>query len=164
MQIHKLQPKTKLRQKKRIGRGGKRGTFSGRGTKGLLARSGGKRRPEERDSLKRIPKLRGYRFKSFQDRPVVINFDMLESAMKGADLISPETLLKAGVIHKTKGRMPKVKILGRGDLTQKFSFRGVLFSKTVAQKLGAAVSSHPEAKPKDLKRVSTTRDSSLRSE
>lgn len=139
MQLNTLQPKTKLRQKKRIGRGGKRGTFSGRGTKGLLARSGGKRRPEERDSLKRIPKLRGYRFKSFQERPIVINFDVLEARMKGADLISPETLLKAGVIHKMKGRTPKVKILGRGTINKKFTFRGVLFSKAVAEKLNKNV-------------------------
>ncbi|MBI3442838.1 MAG: uL15 family ribosomal protein [Candidatus Sungbacteria bacterium] len=135
MQINTLQPKTKSRSKKRIGRGGKRGTFSGRGTKGLLARAGGKRRPEERDTLKRIPKLRGYRFKSFQERPVVINFDMLEQKMKAGDLVSPETLLKAGVIHKKKGRMPKVKILGRGEITRKFTFKNVLFSKSASAKL-----------------------------
>lgn len=139
MQINTLQPKTKLRQKKRVGRGGKRGTFSGRGTKGLLARAGGKRRPEERDTLKRIPKLRGYRFKSFQERPVVINFDMLEQKMKPGDMVSPETLLKAGMIHKKKGRMPKVKILGRGTVNKKFTFRGVLFSKAVAEKLNQNV-------------------------
>ncbi len=137
MQINTLQPKTKLHRKKRVGRGGKRGTFSGRGTKGLLARAGGKRRPEERDTLKRIPKLRGYRFRSFQERPVVINFDMLEQKMKPGDLISPETLLKAGMIHKKKGRMPKVKILGRGEITRKFTFKNVLFSKKVSAKLNA---------------------------
>lgn len=136
MQINTLKPKTKLSQKKRIGRGGKRGTFSGRGTKGLLARAGGKRRPEERDTLKRIPKLRGYRFKSFQARPAVINFDMLEAKMKPGDVISPETLFKAGLIQKKKGRMPKVKILGRGTIDKKFTFRGVLFSKAVSAKLG----------------------------
>ena len=85
--------------------------------------------------MKRIPKLRGYRFKSFRERPAVINFDILEQKMKAGDLVSPETLLKAGVIHKIKGRMPKVKILGRGEITKKFTFRGVLFSKTVAVKL-----------------------------
>ncbi|MBI4225406.1 MAG: uL15 family ribosomal protein [Candidatus Sungbacteria bacterium] len=147
MQINILQPKTKLRQKKRIGRGGKRGTFSGRGTKGLLARAGGKRRPEERDTLKRIPKLRGYRFKSFQARPVVINFDMLEAKMKPGDLISPETLLKAGMIQKKKGRMPKVKILGRGELKEKFVFKGVLFSLQAAKKLNIDVKAAiPKAK------------------
>ena len=146
MQLNTLKPKTKLRQKKRIGRGGKRGTFSGRGTKGLLARSGGKRRPEERDSLKRIPKLRGYRFKSFQDRPVVVNFDMLETKMQEGDVITPATLLKAGVIHKSKGKMPKVKILGRGELVRKFTFRDVLFSKAVAEKLGVSAHAQKAAK------------------
>ena len=135
MQLHILKSKTKLREKKRIGRGGKRGTFSGRGTKGLLARSGGKRRPEERDILKRIPKLRGYRFRSFQERPVIINMDVLVRRMKGVDTITPAELLKAGLIHKMKGKMPRVKILGRGEMTHKLSFRGVSFSKKVTEKL-----------------------------
>jgi len=135
MQLHKIQPKHQNRASLRVGRGGKRGTFSGRGTKGLLARAGGKRRPEERDTLKRIPKLRGYRFKSFQERPVVINFDALERKMKSGDLISPETLLDAGMIQKKKGRIPNIKILGRGAVNKKFTFRGVLFSKSVAEKL-----------------------------
>lgn len=139
MQINTLQPTTKLRQKKRVGRGGKRGTFSGRGTKGLLARAGGKRRPEERDTLKRIPKLRGYRFKSFQDRPVVINVDVLERKMKAGGLVSPETLFNAGLIHKLKGKMPKVKILGRGAVSKKFTFQGVTFSKAVSEKLNKNV-------------------------
>jgi len=135
MQLHQIQPKHQNRASRRVGRGGKRGTFSGRGTKGLLARAGGKRRPEERDTLKRIPKLRGYRFKSFQERPVVINFDALERKMKSGDLISPETLLDAGMIQKKKGRIPNIKILGRGAVNKKFTFRGVLFSKSVAEKL-----------------------------
>lgn len=136
MQLHTLQPKTKSARERRVGRGGKRGTFSGRGTKGLLARAGGKRRPEERDTLKRIPKLRGYRFKSCQDRPVVVNLDVVQNKMKAGDVISPETLVKAGVIRKIQGRMPKVKILGRGNLDKKFTFRDVSFSKAVATKLG----------------------------
>ena len=135
MQLHQIQPKHQNRASRRVGRGGKRGTFSGRGTKGLLARAGGKRRPEERDTLKRIPKLRGYRFKSFQERPVVINIDALERKMKSGDLISPETLLDAGMIQKKKGRIPNIKILGRGAVNKKFTFRGVLFSKSVAEKL-----------------------------
>ena len=42
-----------------VGRGGKRGKTSGRGGKGQTARAGNKRRPELRDFIKRIPKLRG---------------------------------------------------------------------------------------------------------
>ncbi len=42
MQIHQLKLKSKKKNKKRIGRGGKRGTYCGRGTKGQKARSGHK--------------------------------------------------------------------------------------------------------------------------
>ena len=58
----------KDRKKKRVGRGGKRGTTSGRGTKGQKSRSGHRIRPAERDLLIRIPKLRGYRNKSIQKK------------------------------------------------------------------------------------------------
>lgn len=40
MQLHELKPKHKAKKKKRVGRGGKRGTFSGRGVKGQKARAG----------------------------------------------------------------------------------------------------------------------------
>jgi len=63
MQLHQIQPITKRRIKRRVGRGGKRGTYSGRGGKGQTARAGAKVRPEIRDLIKKIPKIRGYRFK-----------------------------------------------------------------------------------------------------
>jgi len=46
MQIHQVTPKTKSKKGKYIGRGGKRGTYSGRGIKGQKARAGRKMRPE----------------------------------------------------------------------------------------------------------------------
>ena len=63
MQIHELRQKTKSRAKTRVGRGGKRGTFSGRGTKGQKARAGRRIRPAERDLIQRLPKLRGLKNK-----------------------------------------------------------------------------------------------------
>lgn len=57
MQLHTLQPAHKLRGKKRIGRGGKRGTYSGRGVKGQKARAGRKIRPAIRDLIQSLPKL-----------------------------------------------------------------------------------------------------------
>lgn len=42
MQIHQLNPKQKKKNKKRIGRGGKRGTYCGRGVKGQKSRAGRK--------------------------------------------------------------------------------------------------------------------------
>lgn len=59
MQLHELQPKHKLKKQKRIGRGGKRGTYSGRGIKGQKSRAGRKLKPAIREFIKRYPKLRG---------------------------------------------------------------------------------------------------------
>lgn len=57
---------------RQVGRGGTRGKQSGRGGKGQTARAGNKRRPEMRDIIKKLPKLRGYRFKSI-DRPFIVS-------------------------------------------------------------------------------------------
>ena len=57
MQLHQISPKLKLKKKKLIGRGGKRGTYSGRGMKGQKARAGRKIRPASRDLIQSLPKL-----------------------------------------------------------------------------------------------------------
>lgn len=136
MQIHNVVPKTKLRVSRRIGRGGKRGTTSGRGTKGQKARAGAKFRPAEREVLKRIPKLRGYKFKSFRSQPAVVNLSALENAFKEGDTVSPVTLLAAGLIRNEKGKTPKVKILGGGELKKKLIFKDVVFSRSAARAAG----------------------------
>jgi len=59
MQFHTLRRNTPNKKSKTVGRGGKRGKTSGRGTKGQNARAGRKKRPELRDFIKRVPKLRG---------------------------------------------------------------------------------------------------------
>ena len=60
MQLHELKPTKARKSVKRIGRGGKRGKTSGRGTKGQKARAGNSMRPEMRDIIKKLPKLRGH--------------------------------------------------------------------------------------------------------
>ena len=64
MQIHELKPTHKRQETKQVGRGGKRGTYSGRGMKGQKSRSGRRLEPVVRSLIKKYPKLRGYRFKS----------------------------------------------------------------------------------------------------
>jgi len=59
MQLHEVRPVTINKSKKRVGRGGKRGTYSGRGIKGQKSRAGRKIRPAIRDLMQRTPKLRG---------------------------------------------------------------------------------------------------------
>lgn len=61
MQIHELKPENKPKKKKRIGRGGKRGTYCGRGLKGQKSRAGRRIRPAVRDFVLKTPKLRGRR-------------------------------------------------------------------------------------------------------
>jgi len=135
MQIHQLKPNHPGRQARRVGRGGKRGTFSGRGIKGQRARAGAKIRPAERDIIKKIPKLRGYRFKSFRPRPVVINLGDLAKKFKTGEVVSPESLLKAGLVSKIKGRMPRIKILGRGELKKQLTFKDVTLAASVTKKI-----------------------------
>lgn len=135
MQLHELKPIHKSKKKKRIGRGGKRGTYSGRGIKGQKARAGRKIRPEIRDFIKRIPKKRGYRFKA-QLKPQIINLKDLEKHYKEGETVSPETLLKKRLIDKVKGRAPEVKILGKGKITKKLEIKDCKISKSVEKALG----------------------------
>ncbi len=110
-------PNKKSRQ---VGRGGTRGKTSGRGGKGQTARAGNKRRPQLRDMIKKIPKLRGYRFSSFQKKPFVVNLVSLNLFETNAE-VNPETLLAKRIIKKVGGVTPKVKILAKGELTKKLS-------------------------------------------
>ncbi|KKR79593.1 MAG: 50S ribosomal protein L15 [Candidatus Nomurabacteria bacterium GW2011_GWA2_40_9] len=78
MQIHNLKRKNKNKKDRLIGRGGKHAKTAGRGGKGQTARAGNKRRPELRDIIKKLPKLRGYQFKSVKT-PFIISKDKVLS-------------------------------------------------------------------------------------
>jgi len=135
MQLHQLQSKTKFRKGQRIGRGGKRGTTSGRGTKGQKARAGHKIRPALRDIIKKLPKRRGYKFKPFRPRPAIVNMDALGKHFQSGDVISPPALIAKGLVDKIKGKTPKVKILGRGDIKKRFVWKNVFLSRSVKKKV-----------------------------
>ena len=135
MQLHHLTSPSTNKSEKRVGRGGKRGTYSGKGIKGQNSRSGHRKRPAERDIVKKIPKLRGYRFKSFRPQPAVVNLRDLESRFATGQTISPETLLQAGLIVRMNGKTPKVKVLGSGELKKKLIFKDVTFSKSAQEKV-----------------------------
>ncbi len=135
MQFHQLKPAHPGRRSQRVGRGGKRGTTSGRGTKGQKARAGHKIRPAERDILKKIPKLRGYKFKSLRLQSAVVNLADLEEKFKTGEEVSPKILLQKGLIRRIKGRTPAVKVLGKGELKKKLIFKDVMFSKSAVLKI-----------------------------
>lgn len=135
MQLNTLKRKTPNKSHKRVGRGGGRGKTSGRGTKGQNARAGHKKRPEVREQLKKLPKLRGYAFKGYKEKPAVVNLSALEAAFATGDTVSPTTLAERGLIRGRKGETPKVKILGTGELTKKLSFTGCTVSLSAKEKI-----------------------------
>lgn len=138
MQLHQLKPKHKRKEKKRVGRGGKRGTYSGRGMKGQKARAGSKLQPQIRVFVKRYPKLRGYKFKEKNKKVVVINVGNLEKKFKKNEKVNPQALLKKGLISKMKGRVPQVKILGKGKIKKALTVEGCQFSKEAKEKIEKA--------------------------
>lgn len=142
MKIHELKRKNENYKRRSIGRGGKRGKTSGRGTKGQNARAGRKKRPEIRDFIKRMPKLRGYAFKSFAPRAVPVSLSMLEKAFKSGDRVEPKTLVEKGLVEKIDGNFPRVKILVGGEITKKLIVSDCEVSKgakAALEKAGGAV-------------------------
>jgi len=137
MQIHDIKPKTKNKKSKRVGRGGARGTYSGKGIKGQKSRAGRKMRPEMRDIIKKIPKKRGYKFSSIHEKPVIINVDGLSDFPEGS-VVSPKILFQKKLIQQRNGKIPVVKILGNGDIKKKLVFSGFVFSKEAREKIKKA--------------------------
>ena len=131
MQLNQLKRKTKNRDSKRVARGGKRGKTAGRGTKGQKARAGHKMRPEMRDIIKKIPKLRGRgknTNKSFEIKPAPVNLMLIEKNFAAGETVTPEILLAKKLVARFGGRVPKVKILATGKLTKSITFTGCLMS------------------------------------
>lgn len=121
-----------------IGRGGKRGKTSGRGTKGQNARAGRKKRPEMRDIIKKIPKLRGYRFAPVSGKAVPVSLEAIGKVFsKGGD-VNPQTLAEKGIITMKGGTYPTVKILGDGELSAKISVSGCNVSASAQEKIAKA--------------------------
>ena len=138
MQAHNLL-KSNRKKHRRIGRGGKRGSYSGRGIKGQKSRAGRKIRPQIRDIIKKIHKRRGYgrnRGRSVNPRntkPQIVNLGSLEKKFKDGELVTKELLMKRGLIEFNG----PVKILGGSRLTKKLSFgKDLLMSESVKKHVG----------------------------
>ena len=82
MQINNLKRAHPNKRDRIVGRGGKHAKTSGRGGKGQTARAGNKRRPELRDIIKKLPKNRGYQFKSIRKPRIVERKDAGKQSFK----------------------------------------------------------------------------------
>lgn len=143
MQLHELKRKTPQKASKRIGRGrgSGKGKTAGRGTKGQNARSGHKKRPEVREQLKKIPKLRGrgvHGLTSIQSKPSIVNVSILESMFAAGDAVNPTTLRERGAVQARRGKKAVVKILGDGEITKKLAVTGCAVSASAREKIEKA--------------------------
>ena len=108
-----------------MGRGGKRGKTSGRGTKGQNARSGRKKRPELRDIIKKLPKRRGYgknrgrTVDGTKPAPLAISLGRLETLFDSGSEVTLRALADKGVIRLRK--MVPVKVVGGGTMGKKLT-------------------------------------------
>jgi large subunit ribosomal protein L15 len=141
MQSNQLQRVHKNMKRVTVGRGGKRGKTSGRGGKGQSARAGNKRRPEWRDIIKKLPKLRGRgvsQNKPVNDARKVINLVQIEEVFKAGEMVTPATLVEKGVVYSQSGRIPAIKILGDGEITKAVKISGCFISGSAKEKIEKA--------------------------
>ena len=149
MNLSNLKPRTLRKNAKRVGRGGKRGTFSGKGSKGQKSRAGAGVKPGFRGGDNRIwqlfPKQRGaskkpgnssphkkHRFYQLRhDKAEVVNLGQLNQFDAG-QVLTPDILAKEGLVS---GHAKSVKILGDGELTKKLELQGFEFSGPAKQKV-----------------------------
>lgn len=138
MQLHQLQPTPRPQKPKRIGRGGKKGWTSGRGSKGQRSRAGARLKPFVREIFKRYPKLRGYRVSTRPSSVLTVNLEKLEKFFQADETVNPAVLLKNGFVSFPGKKISPVKILGQGKLTKALIFEGCQFSKSAREKIEKA--------------------------
>jgi large subunit ribosomal protein L15 len=136
MQIHQLSLPTR-KAAKRIGRGGKRGTTAGRGTKGQKARSGAKVDPlfegGRSTFVERLKKIRGKKAVNPQKHTVTLS--SLDKAFEDGESITVALLVERKVVGK-KALKDGVKVVATGTTQKKLTFApGILFSETAAKAL-----------------------------
>ncbi len=141
MRLEDLRPtKGSVHRRKRVGRGyssGHGGHESGRGTKGQNSRSGGGVRigfeGGQTPVWMRFPK-RGFRNYTRVEYACV-NLDTLERVFPENSEVTLDALRERRIV---KGRIKRLKILGRGELTKPLTVRAHRFTATARQKIEQA--------------------------
>ena len=142
MRLEDLRPapgSTKNRKRLGRGRGSGQGKTSGKGHKGLNARSGGGARPGfeggQMPLYRRLPK-RGFLPYGGKTEFAIVNVGELSTRFAAGSVVDPEMLVMNGLIRKS-GR-GAVKILGDGDVAHALTVRVHKVSGAAKQKLEAA--------------------------
>jgi len=154
MQIHEVS--TIKKDKKRIGRGGKRGTYSGKGMKGQKSRSGGNVNPlfegGRTTLVQKMKKNRG--FKSPHAKKITLSLVRLDALYDDGDTVSIETLAEKKVL-RAQTIKNGARIVATGDITKKLIIDeniGVTASaKEMIEKVGGKVEVVKESEVKEVK-------------
>ena len=148
MQSYQLKPNHKNKSRKRVGRGGKRGTYSGRGIKGQKSRAGKKPRVDfaggDTSMTKRLPKQRGQSGKLKKIRkgvksarltakPIIVQLKDIENKFKKGEVVSLKSLFNKGLVSKIRKSIPQVKIFGESK--KELKFKGVRLTKKLKKNL-----------------------------
>lgn len=134
MQIHELKPKNKRKSKKRIGRGGKRGTYSGRGIKGQKSRAGHKKPSSIKEIIAKLPKLEGVGNIRVKQPVTVVNVGDLEKIFREGK-VNRKSFVEKGIIKRISD---PVKILGDGELNAQFVIEDIPLSRSAKDKIEKA--------------------------
>jgi len=148
MQIHTLKLNNPKRRRKTIGRGGRKGTYSGRGNKGQKARTGAHIDPlfegGRSTLIDHMKKKRG--FKSLMEKAVIVDLAKIAKKFKNGATVDRESLIKAGLVGKIKPAT-RIKILGTAPAGKKFGLgKGIIASAAAKKSLQAE-----EKKPQGTK-------------
>ena len=133
--LSNLKPaKGSTKKRKTIGRGGKRGSYSGKGMKGQRSRSGvsGLKALGLKAMMLSTPKSRG--FKSHYAKYPVVNVGDLNIFDDGA-IVDLRQMIQKELVDK---RSKHVKVLNVGKLTKKLTVIADEFSGTAAAAIEAA--------------------------
>lgn len=148
MHIHTLSSNLSQKSRKRIGRGGKRGTYSGKGQKGQKSRSGAKISPLftggsaalAGQGSRVIHKRRGqspvqghHRIGNVKGKVSykIVNIESIANLFDDKSVINLNSLVEAKLVSNNA---TKVKILAKNtgeSISKKFTFEGLITSKTV---------------------------------
>lgn len=142
MMLHEIARKTKNKVSRQVGRGGRRGKTSGRGTKGQNARAGKKKRPELRDIIKKIPKLRGHG----KNRANTVIANTVQPVVNLKDLnvfpagttVNAAVLVAEGLVRASHARKNRVKVLGTGTIDHAITLVSCDVSASAKEKILAA--------------------------
>jgi large subunit ribosomal protein L15 len=142
MRLEDLKPAAgSTRNRKRLGRGpgSGQGKTSGKGHKGLNARSGGGSRVGfeggQMPLYRRLPK-RGFLPYGGKTEFTIVNVGDLSGRFTAGSVVDPDAMASSGLIRKS-GR-GAVKVLGDGDVAHALTVRAHKVSEGAKQKLEAA--------------------------